>query len=133
MPTSESEKIWKEIKALPINMFSLPNQRVEDHVTKVTASGGQLVVKLQTPSALPALEETLSGQTVFKQEERYDRPHAEPEKVEVEYPKYSMEEADGGYVMITRYVPGDIPTSGQDNNFVVARDKAEQTSTKAQQ
>lgn len=58
---SESEQIWEEIKALPISVFALPGQTVEKHVTRVPFPGKELLIKLISPAALPALEETLAN------------------------------------------------------------------------
>lgn len=59
---SEAEQIWEEIKSLPINMFALSNQKVEQHVVKVPMpSRDELLLKLVSTAALPALEETLAN------------------------------------------------------------------------
>lgn len=58
---SEAEQIWEEIKTLPINMFALSNQKVEQHVVRVPMPGRELLLKLVSTATLPALEETLAN------------------------------------------------------------------------
>ena len=53
---AESDLIWDEIKDLSIDIFSLPNQKVSDHVNKLNIPGNQLFVALNSSAALPALE-----------------------------------------------------------------------------
>jgi len=102
---AKSDTLWNEIENLPIEMFSLPNQRVGMHVERLTGTNDEVYLRLKSPAALPGLEATLLAQRVFRTEKRYDRPHAEPEVVEVSYPKYNLRENDGGYMVVTRYVP----------------------------
>lgn len=52
----ESDLIWDEIKELSIDIFSLPNQKVSDHVNKLNIPGNQLFVSLNSSAVLPALE-----------------------------------------------------------------------------
>lgn len=52
----ESELIWNEIKDLSIDLFSLPNQKISDHVKKINIPGDQLLLTLNSSAALPALE-----------------------------------------------------------------------------
>lgn len=56
----ESDVIWAEIKDLPINMFSLPNQKVSDHVKKLKVPGDELLLTLNVSSVLPALETVIA-------------------------------------------------------------------------
>lgn len=53
---TEADLIWAEIKDLPIDMFSLPNQKVSGYVKKVNVPGDQLLLTLNVSSVLPALE-----------------------------------------------------------------------------
>lgn len=57
---AESDLMWNEIKDLPIDMFSLPNQKVSDHVNKLNIPGDQLLLTLNVSSALPALETAIA-------------------------------------------------------------------------
>jgi len=128
---TKSDVLWKEIKNLPIEMFSLPNQKVESYVTRLVGSPEEVLLKLKNSATLPALESVLRSHKEFRKEKRYDRPHAEPETVEVQYPKYEMKENDGGYVSITRFVnPKDKkelkPLRG--DYFVLGKDKTDSES-----
>lgn len=98
--TDFADQLWEELRSKPINMFALPNQKVEDHVTRVKGVPGALCVTMKSPAALPALEEVLNSheQTVVERTEVGD-------PVEVQYPLYEMQENEGGYVLIKRYLP----------------------------
>ncbi len=57
---SEADQIWNEISHLPINIYALPNRKVNQHVTKLNVPGiPKLFVKLASQAVLPALEESL--------------------------------------------------------------------------
>lgn len=56
----ESELIWKEIKDLPIAMFSLPSQTVKQYVLPLPLPGKELLVRLTSTAVLPSLEAALS-------------------------------------------------------------------------
>ena len=101
---SDSDALWEEIKGLPIEMFSLPNQRVLDHVTRKGGTPDSVVLGLKSPAVLPALEATLNAQKQYRSKVSYAMK-AEGENVTEAYPKYEMEEADGGYVVVRRHVP----------------------------
>lgn len=58
---TEADQIWEEIKDLPIGMFALANQTVKQHVHALPVPGKELLVKLVSTAALPALEETLTN------------------------------------------------------------------------
>ena len=58
---TESEKIWNEIKNLPIQMFGLPNQTVVQHCTPVSVDPSRLFLTVKSTSTLPALETTLGS------------------------------------------------------------------------
>lgn len=102
---AKSDTLWNEIENLPIEMFSLPNQRVGMHVERLAGTNDEVYLRLKSPAALPGLEATLLAQRVVRTEKRHDRPHAEPEVVQVSYPKYDMQENEGGYIVVTRHVP----------------------------
>lgn len=67
----ESEKIWDEIKDFGINIYALPNQRVQDHVTVLEVPGNELYVKLKSTAVLPALEECLGTKYSVELCEKY--------------------------------------------------------------
>ena len=100
---SEGEVLWNEIRGLPIDMFALPNQCVEDHLIRVAGAGvgvgDALYLRTKSPAALPALEAVLKGQVQFRKE-----PGASGDPVNVSYPKYTLEEADD-YLIIKRFMP----------------------------
>jgi len=79
---SEAEVIWEELSNLAIEMYSLPDQKVRDHITKLGAHGDSLIVKPNSPAALPALE------AVIQQSDLKG--------------KYQISTADGGFIMINR-------------------------------
>lgn len=56
----ESEKIWEEIKHLPINMFGLPSQFIMQHVTPVTVEPSSLYVTIRSTATLPSLEAAIA-------------------------------------------------------------------------
>jgi hypothetical protein len=96
---NEADAIWEELRHLPIEMFALPNQMVEDHLLRVRGVPNQLFVKPKSPAALPALEALLKGQTMIRVERT-----AEGDPINVSYPKYELEETDL-YLVVKRHVP----------------------------
>lgn len=58
-----AEQIWDKIKDLPIDIFALPDQTVQMHVTRDArlekAIPDAVHVKLKSAAVLPALEEAL--------------------------------------------------------------------------
>ena len=52
---TESEKIWNEIKDLPLQMFGLPNQVVSQHCIPVQVDPTRLFLTIRSTSTLPAL------------------------------------------------------------------------------
>ena len=57
----EVNPIWAEIKDLPIEMFSLPNQKVSDYVDPIPLPGKTLYVKLKNTSVFTSLEYAIGG------------------------------------------------------------------------
>ena len=96
---TEAESIWAELRNLPIEMFALPNQRVEDHLLRVKGVPGVLYLKPRSAAALPALEALLKDQTTLRVERT-----AEGDPINVSYPKYEMEETEL-YIVVKRHVP----------------------------
>ena len=101
--TSKADGLWDEIKELPIEMFSLDNQRVLDHVTRKGGTPTSVVLGLRSPAALPALEAALKTQKQYRKKVSFAMK-AEGENVSEAFPKYEMEEAEG-YVIVRRFVP----------------------------
>ncbi|MFA5757969.1 MAG: hypothetical protein WC942_01130 [Clostridia bacterium] len=58
-----AETLWNNIKRLPLEIFALPNQTVENHVTREAnmekVYPETIHLTLKSPAVLPALEETL--------------------------------------------------------------------------
>ncbi len=57
---TEAEKIWDEIKNLPIQMFGLPNQTVGQHCTFVPVEPTKLYVSIRSSATLPSLESAVA-------------------------------------------------------------------------
>lgn len=57
---TESDKMWEEIKNLPISMFALPNQVVADHVTRVPLSPSELHLKMHSSAVIASLDVALN-------------------------------------------------------------------------
>lgn len=57
----ESDLIWEEIKALPLDIFGLSYQSVQDHVKKIELPGNECYISFKVGSVLPSLEDTLSN------------------------------------------------------------------------
>jgi hypothetical protein len=90
-PKSAADEIWEEIRNLPIEMFALPNQRVEDHLVRMQVTPNELYLKPKSSSALPAFEAMLKGQVVLIQQATGN----------ICAPKYLMEETDL-YIIVRR-------------------------------
>jgi hypothetical protein len=96
---SEADIIWAEIRNLPIDMYSLPNQRVEDHVVRKVGIPDACLLTLRSQAVLPSLEATLA----VREQTTMVRT-AEGDPVSKTHPKYVLEEAEG-YVLVRRHVP----------------------------
>lgn len=57
---SEAEKMWTEIRNLPIQMFGLPAQTVAQHCTFVPVEPTRLYVTIRSTAALPSLEAAIA-------------------------------------------------------------------------
>lgn len=101
---NEADKLWNEIKGLKIEIFSLPRQKVENHVVPLKGTPDKLFLKLKSPAVLPALEQTLSLKKSVKKQKVYSNPHHEPEILDVAHPMYDLQENEG-YVIISRHLP----------------------------
>lgn len=58
---TEADLIWEEVKSLPIDVFAVQNQKVDQYVKKLDVPGTALYVKITSSAVLPALETTLSS------------------------------------------------------------------------
>lgn len=68
---TESDKIWSEISALPLNIFSLPRQTVEMHAARIPIPGRDLLLKLKSTAVLPALEMTLGSKYEIETNDKF--------------------------------------------------------------
>lgn len=78
---SEADKIWAEIRFRPIDMFGLPNQIVEQHVTPFPADPNKLFLTTRSTAVLPSLEATLGKEFVVELADKFlivTRPVAPP-------------------------------------------------------
>jgi len=55
-PKTEADKMWDEIKDLPIEMFALPNQTVAQHCSPVPVDPAKLYLVMRSTAVLPSLE-----------------------------------------------------------------------------
>ncbi len=67
----ESDRIWEEIKNLPIEMFSLPNQKISDYVTKMNLPGNHLTTTIKVSSVITSLEYALGSKFDVEQSDKY--------------------------------------------------------------
>jgi len=58
---TEANKIWAEIKDVPLQLFGLPNQFVSQFCTPVPVEPNRLFVVIKNSATLPALETALAG------------------------------------------------------------------------
>jgi hypothetical protein len=61
MAPDSDHDIWESIRGLPIEIFSLPNQKIEDHATLVTNTPTQLYLKPKSPAVVAVIEGALPG------------------------------------------------------------------------
>lgn len=57
----ESDKIWEEIRSLPIQMFGLPNQLVAMHCQPVPVEPSSLYLMIRSQAVLPSLEAAIGN------------------------------------------------------------------------
>lgn len=95
---SAGEIIWETIKNRPISLYSLPNQKVSDHVRKQKVAGDILLVTLASGSVLPALEQAVCD-------------------------KYTVEVTERNYVIV-REKPAEVDTKQDEENSLKERAQA---------
>lgn len=66
---TEAQKMWEEIKNLRINMYAIPNQTIEGHVTRFEGDPRVLYLRPKTSAVIVALEEVLAGHFDIEQTE----------------------------------------------------------------
>ncbi|HVI40815.1 MAG TPA: hypothetical protein VM577_09155 [Anaerovoracaceae bacterium] len=57
---TESDKIWEEIKNLPIEMFALTNQYVKHHAQRLKVSPNEVYLRLKSGAVVASLEAALA-------------------------------------------------------------------------
>lgn len=57
---SEAERIWEEIKNLPIQMFGLPGQVIAQHAAPFSIEPSKLYLTIRSSATLPSLESALN-------------------------------------------------------------------------
>lgn len=68
---SESDKIWNEIKDLPLDLYALSGQTVSDHTTKMKLPGEKLYLTPASSAVLPALESVLQSKFDVEMADKY--------------------------------------------------------------
>lgn len=63
--TTEADKIWDTIKDRTISVFSLPSQKISEHVINLNVPGEVLLVKLSSSAVLPVLEQVICDKYVI--------------------------------------------------------------------
>lgn len=77
---TDSDRMWDEVANLKVDVYGLPNQRVQDHVARMNIPSPKLFLKLKSAAVLPALEEAFGK-------------------------KFAVELNEGGYVTVSRTEP----------------------------
>ena len=67
---SEADKIWSEISGLPIEMYAIPNQKVEDHLERVPVPGESVLAKPKSTAVIAALDSAIGKAYVVTTTER---------------------------------------------------------------
>lgn len=68
---NESDKIWAEIKELPIDMFALPDQRIKNHAQRMKVTPTEVHLKLKSSSVIASLEAALGRKYELEVTEGY--------------------------------------------------------------
>lgn len=68
---TDAERIWEEIKDLPIQMFGLPGQLVSMHCTPVPIEPTRLYVTIRSSATLPSLEAAVAGRFNVEQADKW--------------------------------------------------------------
>ena len=63
---TEADKIWEEIKNLPIQMFGLPFQVVANHCQVVRIEPNRLYLTIRSTATLPSLETAIAPKFVVE-------------------------------------------------------------------
>ena len=68
---TEAEQMWNEIRHLPIQMFGLPNQTVEQHCSFYAIDPNQLYLTIRSSATLPSLETAIAPRFVVELVDRF--------------------------------------------------------------
>lgn len=68
---TDAQRIWDEIKDLPIQMFGLPGQLVNMHCTPVPVEPTRLYLTIRSSATLPSLETAVAGRFNVEQADRF--------------------------------------------------------------
>lgn len=72
VPTrSEADKIWDEIRNLPIQMFGLPGQVVAQHAVPFPIEPSKLYLTIRSSATLPSLEVAVGDKFTVEQADRF--------------------------------------------------------------
>jgi hypothetical protein len=81
---TEADKIWEEIQNKELPMFALPDQKIKDHVERLSIPGEGLYVKLSSTSVLVGLEAVLGDKFEFVLAEKYLIIKRKPPELKIE-------------------------------------------------
>ena len=68
---TEAEKIWDQIRNLPIQMFGLPGQVVAMHATPFPIEPTKLYLTIRSSATLPSLETAVGDNFTVEQADRF--------------------------------------------------------------
>lgn len=68
---TEAEKIWDQIRNLPIQMFGLPGQVVAMHATPFPIEPSKLYLTIRSSATLPSLETAVGDEFTVEQADRF--------------------------------------------------------------
>jgi hypothetical protein len=68
---TEAQQIWEEIKDRNIEMFSLPNQKVNNYCKPVEVEPTKLYLYIKAEAVLPSLEVSAGSSFVVEKMERF--------------------------------------------------------------
>lgn len=68
---TEAEKIWNEIRNLNVDLFALPNQKVNDHCEPVQVEPNKLFLLATASAFLPALESSLGTKFLVEKLDKF--------------------------------------------------------------
>ena len=68
---TEADSIWEEIKSKPLDIFGLPNQRVQDFCSVTTIEPSKLYLTIKAQAVLPALDTLLNRSFVVSKIDRW--------------------------------------------------------------